>query len=224
MDTNSEIRKLIDASVNNPYAYNKEDLKYSVLNYTECFDFILDDKDIKSGINRLYGYLGINEFTENISCIVSNSVNGNIAKNISDNIHIHCFDNDYYCSMASQIANYDKNQKDKIEFLFGDISQFFTSDFSSNFYADFIVTCPSEFNSAYKSLDSEMKYRQMNAQEYYTKRSIDLLNSGGICMCIIASDLEAFIKNKMVSFEKKVSILGSVKFDKGYSFIFIKKA
>lgn len=221
---NNEIRKLIDACVDNPYSYSKEDLRNAVLNYTECFDFVLDDNDVKSSINRLYGYLGINEFSENISCIVSNSVNGNIAKMISDNVYIHCFDNDYYCSMASQIANYDKNKKDKIEFLFGDLSQFFTSTFSSNFYADFIITCPSEFNAAYKDLDCEMKYRQMNPQEYYIKRSMEFLKSGGICMAIISSDLEAFIKNKMLSFDKKVSILGSVNFKKGYSFIFIKKA
>jgi len=224
MDTNTNIRNLIDACVSNPYAYSKDDLRDTVLKYTECFDFVLDSNDIKVGVQKLYDYLGIDEFTMNKSCIVSNSVNGNIARAITDNVYIHCFDNDYYCSMASQISNSEKNKNDKIEFLFGDLSQFFTSEFNSNFKTDFIITCPSQYSSAYKHLDSEMKFRQMNPQEYYTKRSIDFLQSGGICMSIISNELEKFVISRLMSYEKKVSILSSVKFGRGYSFIFIKKA
>lgn len=222
MEINKVIRDLIDARVNNPYAYSDDDIKDSVINYTECSDFELSADDIKLGLSKIYYYLGINEFSENVSCILTNSVNGKIANMITDNIHIYCFDNDYYCSMASKIVNSGKNRMDKIEFLFGDISQFFTSDFYGTFNADFVITCPSQHNEAYKDLDCEMKYRQMNSYEYYTKRSLDFLKIGGVCLSIVPNTMETFIKSALLSLEKPVSILDSISFN-GYSFIYIKK-
>lgn len=222
MDLNKKIRSLIDATVNNPHAYSAEDIKDTVINYSECSDFSISELDIKTGLEKIYGYLKINESSSNISCVITNSINGKIAKSIIDNIFIYSFDNDYYCSMASQIVNSTKNREDKISFLFGDISQFFTSEFNSTFNADFVVTCPSQHNECYKDLDCEMKYRQMNPYEYYTKRSIEFLQSGGICLSIVPNSVEAFVTKQLLSYEKPVSILSSVKF-KDYSFIYIKR-
>ncbi len=223
MDRNKAIRDLIDAHVNNPDAYSDKDIASSLIDYSECSEFIIQDADLEIGLNRLYEYMGINEFSNGKSIIITNSVNGKIAKELTENIHIYCFDNDYYCSMASQIVNKEKNEKDKIEFLFGDISQFFTSEFNSNFVADAVITCPSQFNGTYKKLDSEMKYRQMNSYEYYTKRSIDFLHSGGICMTVVPTGMDSFIKKQITSYNKPVSLLNSLAFGRGYSFIYIKK-
>jgi len=223
MDINKTIRDLIDATIQNPNAYSQDDIKGSVANYTECSDFELSNDDINLGLERIYKYLDVNELSDNKSCIITNSVNGKIARNIIENIHVYCFDNDYYCSMASRIVNKEKNKSDKIEFLFGDISQFFTSDFNSTFNADFIITCPSKHNEAYKDLDSEMTYRQMNSYEYYTKRSIEFLQIGGICLSIVPSSMERYVVSKLLASEKPVSILDTIKFNKGYSFIYIKK-
>lgn len=223
MDINKRIRDLIDARTENPYAYSDDDIKSSLLNYSECSEFLIQDDDLKIGLARLYEYMNINEFSEDKSVIITNSVNGKIANTLSENLHIYCFDNDYYCSMASQIVNQDKNNKDKIEFLFGDISQFFTSEFNNTFSADAVITCPSHFNNTFKKLDSEMKYRQMNSYEYYTKRSIDFLQSGGICMSIIPTSMDSFIKKQIANYNKPVSLLNSLAFGRGYSFIYIKK-
>jgi hypothetical protein len=63
---------------------------------------------------------------------------GNISISISISF-CHSFDNEFYCSMASQIVNKDKYKMDKIDYLFGDISHFFTSNFNSNLYAPAII-------------------------------------------------------------------------------------
>ena len=223
MDLNKKIRDLIDAHTSNPYAYSSDDIRQSVINYTECLDFNIKDDDIKKGLNALYNYMGIDEFS-NKSCIITNSVNGKIANYLYENIYIYSFDNDYYCSMVSQIVNAEKNKKDKIQFLFGDISQFFTSEFKSNFKTDFVITSPSQYNNTYQHLDSEMKFRKMNQYEYYTKRSIDFLFVGGICLSIVPTREERFIVNQLMSYDIPVSVLGTIKFDGGYSFIYIKKA
>ena len=223
MDLNKRIRDLIDARENNPYAYSDEDIKSSLLNYSECSEFIIHDDDLRIGLERLYEYMNINEFSNDVQVMITNSVNGKIAKTLTDNIHIFCFDNDYYCSMASQIVNQDKNKKDKIEFLFGDISQFFTSEFHNNFIVDAVITAPSKYNNTFESLDSEMKFRSMNPYEYYTKRSIEFLQSGGICMSIIQTAMDSYIKKQITSYNKPVSLLNSLAFSRGYSFIYIKK-
>ena len=114
MDLNSKIRDLIDAKIKNPYAYNDEDLKYSVIKYTDCSDYDLKESDIELGLKRLYNYLNINSLTKDKSCIITNSVNGKIANLLMDNIYVYSFDNEFYCSMASQIVNKDKYKMDKI--------------------------------------------------------------------------------------------------------------
>jgi hypothetical protein len=223
MDLNKTIRDLIDASISNPYAYNANDIKSSLMNYNECSEFLIHNDDLKIGLDRLYEYLGINEFSNDKSCLITNSVNGRIANALMDNIHIYCFDNDYYCSMASQLVNSEKNQKDKMEFLFGDISQFFSGEFNHNFLVDCVITAPSKFNETYKRLDSEMKYRQMNPYEYYTKRSIEFLTHGGICMSIVPVSVVEFVKKQILDYDKPISFLNAINFSSGYSFIYIKK-
>jgi|688.fasta_scaffold268924_2 hypothetical protein len=222
MDLNSKIRDLIDAKINNAYAYNDEDLKYSVIKYTECSDFDLKESDIEVGLKRLYEYLNMNSLTKNKSCIITNSVNGKIANLLTDNIYINSFDNDFYCSMASQIVNKDKYKIDMIDYLFGDISQFFTSNFNSNFKTDFIITCPSRDTESYKHLDSEMKFRKMNPYEYYTKRSLEFLFDGGLCLSIIPVSMERFVIKQLMEYEIPVKILDKINFGV-YSFIYIIK-
>lgn len=222
MDLNSKIRDLIDAKIKNPYAYNDEDLKYSVIKYTDCSDYDLKESDIELGLKRLYNYLNINSLTKDKSCIITNSVNGKIANLLMDNIYVYSFDNEFYCSMASQIVNKDKYKMDKIDYLFGDISHFFTSNFNSNFKTDFIITCPSRDTDSYQQLDSEMKFRKMNPYEYYTKRSIEFLFDGGLCLSIVPASMERYIIQQLMAYEIPVKILDKINFGE-YSFIYITK-
>ena len=232
MNQNEQIRKLIDANAETPSVYSDDGIRDACMDYTECLQFPINDDDIKIGLERVYEYLGTSgsqiDFNgrygmETLSCIVTNSVNGKIAKFVNENITVSCFDNDYYCFRASRIVNVEKNQKDKIQYFFGDISQFFTSPFNSTFSADFVVTCPSQSNECYKDLDCEMKYKQMNPYEYYTKRSIEFLRKDGVCMSVVPTEMENFVVKQLLSYDKPVAILNSLHFTGGYSFIFIKK-
>ncbi len=223
MEINSRIREIIDARTSNPYAFSDDNIRDSIAKYSECSDFDVDDLDLSKGLERLYEYANINELSVDKSCILTNSVNGRIARELLDNIHIYCFDNDYYCSMASQIVNSKKNKEDKIEFIFADISQFFTSKYNGNFKADFVITCPSENSNVFKKLDCEMSYRQMNSIEYYTKRSLEFVNVGGIVCSIIPTNKESFIKSQISNYDIPVRVLGSINFTKGYTFLYIKK-
>lgn len=223
MDLNIRIRQLIDAKEKNPSAFSNEGLADAVINYTECSDFDISNSDIESGLKKLYQYAGINEFSYDKSCIISNSVNGKIAKHLSDNIHIYCFDNDYYCSMASQIVNHEKNKMDKIEFIFSDISQFFTFQNNKNFIADFVITCPQANQNTYKHLDYEMKYRMMTPHQYYTVRALEFLQSGGIVCSILPSASVDSVVNQVLKYDSPVQVLGNINFTRGYTFLYLKK-
>lgn len=223
MDLNKRIRELIDGRDYNPSNFNSEILQYTLENYTECSDFVLEDLDIKRGLERLYSYAEINQMSINKSCIISNSVNGRIAKALLDNIHIFCFDNDYYCSVASQIVNTEKNKNDKIEFVFADISQFFTCENNNNFLADIFISCPSLANNTYKKLDCEMRYRTMTPTQYHTFRGLSFVQKGGIVCSIISSGLYDSVVSQIMNFEIPCRLLGSINFTKGYTFIYLKK-
>lgn len=219
MELNSRIRKLIDARESNSF-YG--DIKESIKDYSECLDYFIQETDLKVGLKRLYQYAEINEFSKDKSCIITNSVNGKIASHLYDNIHIYCFDNDYYCSMVSQIVNQEKNKIDKIEFIFSDISQFFTFKNNKNFIADFVITCANSNQNTFKDLDYEMKYRMLNPYEYYTLRSLDFIQVGGIVLSIVPTLKVDGVISQAMNYESPIRVLDKINF-MGYSFIYLKK-
>jgi len=220
MDLNSRIRELVDGKLN--YGLFG-DIKDSVKNYTDCLDYNILDSDLRVGLKRLYQLLNINEFSKDISCILTNSVNGKIADALIENIHIFCFYNDFYCSTISQIVNENKNKMDKIEFLFADISQFFTFNYNKNFIADFVINTPNGNQYSYKDLDYEMKYRLLNPYEYYTIRSLEFIQTNGIVLSIIPTNKVNGILELTKNYETPIRLLDRINFTKGYSFIYLKK-
>jgi hypothetical protein len=222
LNINEQIRKVIDAKVANPYSYDNADISDAVMNYAECLDFTIGNDEIKEGLAKVYKYLRVDELSKGISCIIFNSVNGKIARAISDNIYVSCFDNDYYCFKATQIANYKRYEENMFASYFGDIGQFFASQFYSSIAADFIVACPSESSIAYKDIDSEMIYRKMTPYEYYAKRSMQFLRVGGICMCVVPLSIAKYLKDEL-SVNKGTAVLEVLNFKEGYSFIILKK-
>lgn len=223
MNINGRIRELIDARNRNPYSFNDSSIKDSIINYTECADFEINDSDLSAGLDKLYKYAQINEFSLAKSCIIFNSVNGKVAKHIADNIHIYCLDNDYYCSEISQIVNDEKNKMDKIEFLFSDISQFFTFKNNNNFLADFVINISNSNNHTYKKLDFEMKYRVLTPHQYQTLRSLHFVSSGGVvCMVLPITAVDSVV-NQVINSEIPVQVLNKTNFTKGYTFLYLKK-
>lgn len=193
------------------------------LQYDVCSDCLLSAEVCQKVYELIYSILGKDIDDENSACsiVLNNTGNGQIVLNRPKNSLLYVFNSDEYAfniaSVQSSVAEKNKHN----EFFKVDISAIFGGAVNNNFNADVVICQGFCRELIYKEVDSEMFYRNLDCQEYFTLRASNLIKKSGLVVSIIPQEIEdKIISLCAISNMEKVASLsyGNVKI------VFFKKA